>query len=182
MPAAHRVGCLPTGRPEEKGRGRPRRRTDRLGRRLSQPAGRRRPTAGGLAPATLMPEEPRNWKSHWIGCSRSGGGLGEGPGKASGSGVPGKREAGGGSWSSPRGEREGRVLPKLWRGGPKRTGLTAQRRCNPPAGACRAPRPPARGGRSPRSPGPGSRRGWSLESPLQEVRTPSGSAGGRREE
>ena len=66
--------------------------------------------------------------------------------------------------------------------GPEQTGLTAQRRCNPLAGACRALRPLARGGRSPRSPGPGSHRGWSLESPLQEVRTPSGSAGGKREE
>ena len=60
-----------------------------------------------------MPEEPRNWKSHRTGHSRSGGGPGEGPGKASGSGVPGKRETGDASWSSPRGEREGLILPKL---------------------------------------------------------------------
>lgn len=76
-----------------------------------------------IAPGALRPEEPGNWESKRVGYSKSGGGLGEGPGKASGSGVHGTRDIGDGG----RGESPPHKLRGGEEGGPERTGLTAQR-------------------------------------------------------
>lgn len=54
-----------------------------------------------------MPEEPGNQASNRIGCSKSGGEIGESPRKASGIRVHRGTEMGGESWGSPR---EGRWL------------------------------------------------------------------------
>ena len=71
---------------------------------------------GSIAPGPLMPEEPGNRESNRIGYSKSGDGLGEVPGKASRSGVHGRRDIGDESWRSPRGGRGETPPQKLWGG------------------------------------------------------------------
>lgn len=105
------------GGPEEKGRGKARRRTDGTGRRLSQWAGGDQPR-GGLAPGALMPEEPRNWKSHRTGHSRRGpqGGFREW----------GPEEEGDGGWILEQSQRRqrGACLPQALGGQGERVGLS----------------------------------------------------------
>ena len=91
----------------------------RRGGRGGEGMGREGGSASGQAETNhgaAWPREPSCQRSQGIGNHTEQGILGQGPREASGSGVQRKEEMEDGSWSSPRGDREGHVSPRRGQG------------------------------------------------------------------